>query len=362
MKHQPVFNHGTTSLFDNRETWKATPSVAFDAFVLSERFIELGRRPEQRGDDGELKPRPPIRERSAKMYRAMFGRFLRWMEERNTDLFLVTAVDLIAFLNSRRATKVGKPEEVEAKVLNSRIRVRYLRMLERIYAHLKMAPNPASEAAKSVFDTKDAAGQDAPKVWLTLAEQKRFMTALPPCELRTAEIEPISVSSTKAWRRRRDRAMLCMLLGAGVTVAELAGLYVENVGEPLEDGSVPITISPGATGGVKRKHVTVLRPFAVQEVLDWLEEREALRFPKKFLFPSGRTGSRVDETTVYLLVRETLRQAGIQIAHMGPRTLRNTFAHRELAAGVPIEDVMEFMGFHEERSIGKYLVSARIDA
>lgn len=333
----------SSSLFDNRRVWRADPKSAFDSFVVSQRFIEMGRRPRRRDADGRLIPARPIRAGSAMVYMTMFARFLDWLDGRKT-VFGVSPQDIQAFLDAPRPA--GGPRKTAGRALNSQIRVRYLRMLERVYGHLKVLPNPAQIAAYNVHSS-GASGRDAPMVWLRPAQSRRFVAAAD------------KLAADEEWVAQRDRALLFMLLGAGLTVAEVTGLYVSNLGGVVEDGSMPVEISPGATGGVKMWHTTMLRPFAVPYVEAWAEQRKRLRLPGKLLFPSRRQGRRMDATSIYLLVRNTLTAAGIDVAHMGPRTLRNTFVKRELEAGTEPATLMEYLGFAEERSLQKYLLAMR---
>jgi site-specific recombinase XerD len=159
---------------------------------------------------------------------------------------------------------------------------------------------------------------------------------------------------TPAWKRRRDRAMQAMMLGAGLKVSEVIGVYTENVHEKESTGSIPITISPGSAGGIVRWHQTQLRPFAAPEVLQWLEERIALKVPGPLLFPAALEGGRLNKATVYRQVKATFERAGIDVARLGGRTLRNAFAVRELKAGESIELVGEFMGHRKRRSTEAY--------
>jgi integrase/recombinase XerD len=329
-------------LFDDREIWNTDPMAAFDAFVLSPRFLELGRRPAKKRAAGEEGGPAPIRAGSVKVYRAMFGKFLRWTAERQTSLTQVTSAELHQFLDGRMS---GRREG--RKDLNSMIRLRYLRLLERVYSHLEIEPNPARLTAFQVH-ASGASGKDAPKSYLTETEQRAFMQALPEYTLAYPGESP------KAWKRRRDRALLAMLVGAGLKVSEAIGLYVENVGAAAADGSVDITVSPGATGGISRWHTTTLRAFAAPEVLVWLQERQAMPIGSKLLFPANLDGKRLNPSTVYLYVKDVLARAGIDVKRKGPRTLRNTFAKRELAAGADPGDVIEYMGLFEARSLDKY--------
>lgn len=338
------------SLFDDPLAWKTDPVAAFDAFLVSRRFVEMGRRPRKRDAEGNLVPAPAIRPRSAMVYRAMFGKFVRWLDVKRLGIFEVRAQHIETFLNdrSRERRSAGKTRD-----LNSAIRLRYLRMLERVYGHLRVTPNPAQAAAYAMHAAREG-GRDQSKVSLTLSEQRAFLRALP------AATEPQEGESPKAWKRRRDRAMLAILLGAGLKVSEVIGLYVDNVvDDGAEDGSLAVNVPAAAVHGTGRDHTTRLRAFAVPELRCWLAERAGMRHAGRLLFPATlkekRHGNRLNPSTVYLLVKETFAAAGIDVARKGPRTLRNAFAKTELAHGTAPEDLIEYMGFYETRSLEKYL-------
>jgi site-specific recombinase XerD len=54
-------------------------------------------------------------------------------------------------------------------------------------------------------------------------------------------------------------------------------------------------------------------------------------------------------------VKATFARAGIEVSRQGGRTLRNSFAARELKAGGAIELVGEFMGHRRRRSTEHYI-------
>jgi integrase/recombinase XerD len=134
-----------TDLFDHAVYWRAAPLEAFRAFVKSHDFVKLARhRPYDIGPAGAKVPRP-IRDSSAVIYTHMFATFARWMETQKLTLFDITGSHVREFLDATRLVD-GKA----AKRLNSSIRVRYLRLLERVFAHLHLEPNPARLAAYEV--------------------------------------------------------------------------------------------------------------------------------------------------------------------------------------------------------------------
>jgi len=322
----------TPSLFDTRDTWHTDPALAFASFLQSPEFQLLSRRHLRRQDDEVAAPPAPIRSSSAIVYRAMWAKFLRWLAERQRDLFDVTSADLLAFLDYRN-------EEGHAE-RSSLIKLRYLRVFERVYTHLQVPINPARNA---MFDALQAGhrspvGRDDDKVSLTDAQQAAFMLALP---------------APDNWKRRRDRAMQAMMLGAGLKVSEVIGLRMGQVDEP--DGiEIPITIT-AARGGTAREHRAMLRAFAVDEVARWLRERRALGIAGALLFPATVQGGLLNAATVYRNVKKTFAAAAIAVPRKGGRTLRNAYAIRELKTE-SLEHVGELLGHRKRRSTEYYLV------
>lgn len=340
------------SLFDNPRVWQTDPRVAFEAFVLSPEFQLLGRR---KTAAVKTEQPPPMRASSARIYILMFGKFLRWLDEREIALLDVTNATILQFLE--HASAAPDAQAPLKKDLNSSIRIRYLRIFERVFHHLNVHPNPARHAAFEIYKSQDKQlrGKDLDKVAMTDAEHAAFMQALPVAPGPVTAQDP-----TRGWKRRRDRAMQAVMLGAGLKVSEVIGMAIEHVGEPDATGCIPVTVSPTSTGGTSRWHQTQLRLFAVQEVVQWKAERTRLGIPGPLLFPASLQGGRLDKATVYRQVKATFERAGIDIQRLGGRTLRNSFAVRELKQGASIELVGEFMGHRKRKSTEHYVLDPTV--
>jgi integrase/recombinase XerD len=331
----------TYDFFDTVDAWSSDPLVAFTTFVKSDDFLLLSRRVVILEDDG--KSLRPMRKSAITVYVAMFAKYLRWLD--GLDFRTVSAAEIIEFLDHR---EVFNGKDIHRP--SSLIRLRYLRLLERVYQHLEITPNPASYAIR-VLSGQQAIGKDAAKVALTVEQQDRFMLELPFASQYKGS------GDVQDWKRRRDRAMQSLMLGAGLTVAEVIGLYIENIGTVDITGSVPVTVSPGSVDGTGRWHQTQLRPFAVKEVMDWVAERKSMEYSGKLLFPASlmHTGP-LNKATVYRQVNATFKRAGLEIPRKGGRTLRNSFAARELSNnGSSIELVGEFLGLRRIKSTIKYI-------
>lgn len=330
-------------LFDLPPTWKEDPLKGFDAFVRGVEFVEMGKHGKARKAEGrEVRP---ISKESATVYTHMFTNYVRWLENKRIRFEQAGEQEIRAFLDTRHDSK-----DSEGKKLNSAIRARYLRLLERVYAHLHVMPNPATQASYGEYRGAKG-GRDQPKAYLTEKQQLAFLAHLP-------EAPPFDpFLNEDGWERRRDRAMLAMMLGAGLKVSEVLYLRVDQIGKRDANGDVPVRF-PTFAKGTHKEHDTVLRTFAARYVLPWIEERKQRKLPTKLLFPATlTTDAPLHKATVYRHVKATLQRAGLEVPRMGGRTLRNSFAVRELGQGASIEQVKSFLGLYEQRSAEKYVVN-----
>lgn len=313
---------------------------AFIAFVRSDEFVQGGAAMQHRRRAGH-----PPRDSSVRVYSAMFGKVLQHFAERGTDLLHATPTDIRSFF-------------VRDTPLTDTTRWRYLRLLERVYAHIFAqsgttdAVNPASVVAQTVITRPDsvaAARREAPTVCVGSDAQQRLVAII-----ESLRREGQRGSSAAAWKSGRDAAMIAAMLGAGLKVAEIVGLHAERVGRIESDGSATIEIPPSAAEGTVRWHRTRLAPTVAPLVLEWVERRAQIGIAGKLLFPSDREGRPMDKATVYRRTRAALERAGIEAVHLGGRTLRNSFAAHEIANGGQLELVGEMLGHRERRSIERY--------
>ncbi|GAB3552100.1 tyrosine-type recombinase/integrase [Noviherbaspirillum agri] len=332
-----------TDLFDVRSTWVTRPLVAFGGFIRSKKFVELGKHGAYRRSVGQ--DVRPLSKESAAIYTLMFKTYLRWIQNRGLRLHEVDHRDIQAFLEGAHVD-----ENNRARKINSAIRTRYLRLLERVYTHIGIEPNPAAVAARGPHGDSSN-GRDEPTAYLTEAQQLRFLANLPAAE----PMDP-DIPNAPSWKKRRDRAMLALMLGSGLKLSQVLNLRVDQVKRKQRDGSLPIHIPDYVSKGAG--HNTVVRPFAAKYVHPWIEERKEHNIPSKLLFPASLVADKpLHKATVYRHVKATLEKAGIDVSRKGGRTLRNSFAVREINEGSPLELVKEYMGHYELRSTEKYIVT-----
>lgn len=331
--------HDNQELFSRREMWRLNIEDEFNKFVKDRAFVELSLRKREK--------LYPLRQASITIYTLMFNKLLKWTRDMGYDLLDLSAEHLLDFLEDR--------EEDGKRVRESTVvRRQYLTIVERLYAHLKLEPNPARHACFRIsHERQTLVGKDLPTAALTPQQEQAFYDALPDAP-RDAE------NPSKGWKKRRNRAMQALMLGGGLKVVETIHLKTDNVEEPDEAGMMKVWIPKPTIRSAMDEHETLLRPPASHIVQAWVTERKALgkgedaALPGEFLFPATTNGNPMEKTQVYRYVKETLEAAGIKVDREGGRTLRNAYAVRELAEGEEIEDVRERLGLKTDRGIETY--------
>ncbi|MFC0251938.1 tyrosine-type recombinase/integrase [Massilia consociata] len=313
--------------------WDTDPVRAFKEFVSTTAFAQTGRRLRA---DGTLRA---LSAESAKIYIFMFGNVASWILEQGLSFSSVTHADLLRFINR---TENGK------RVLNSKIAYRYLRLLERCYEYLEVAPNPAQQAIIGI--DRAHMSKDEPGRTLSEDQLQRFFAALPAQAPRLRRNTPFD-----GWKRRRDRAMQVVIALTGLRVSEAVGLLLPEVGRQIAlDGSIVLTITPDEKHDTSHEHTVTLPRQGADELRHWLQEREAMAIPGQFVFPANLTGARMTRKTVYVQMRATFERAGMDLARSGGRTLRNTFAKRQLDNGARADELKDVLGLALERSAADY--------
>lgn len=328
--------------------WRSAPLDAFVAFIESPEFKETAFRP---------RFAETISPESVAVYKTMFAKFLKYCQERRLTLFEVEPIHIYGFL-----TQVDAASSIPGKpALQSDIQHRYLRLLERTFYHIGVTPRPTDDLMfgpmKEVYQLR---GRNQRTVALTESQIQLFLASLPEA---TAIDRPGRPSAN--WKRRRDRALQCTILGAGLKAAEVVDLRLDEVGDSVQtDGSLQLTLKDTVAEYSAGKHptfhqhTTFVQPRFVEELLSWINERRRLQIDGELVFPNG-DGTSLNKASVYRQIRKTFERAGIDMQRMGGRTLRNTFAVQELMAGTALEELSTKMGFVEERSVDLYAAMAK---
>jgi len=136
----------------------------------------------------------------------------------------------------------------------------------------------------------------------------------------------------------RDRAMLETMYSAGLRVAELVGVNVENWDR---DGDVLRVMGKG-----RKERIAPVGSYAAQALSRWLEVREpdpdASAEDSSAVF-LNRFGRRMTTRSVGRMLEKHLKQTGLDRLTT-PHTLRHSFATHLLDGGADLRSVQELLG------------------
>ncbi len=155
-----------------------------------------------------------------------------------------------------------------------------------------------------------------------------------PAHLEEDEVEELLRVPGDDLAAVRTAALLELLYGTGVRVAELVGLDLSAL--DLEEQTVRVLGK-----GSKERVVPFGKParLALQRYLDL---RETLRPRSTAVFLNRRGGRLSDRSVRTLLGRQLLRLA--QARHASPHTLRHSFATHLLRRGADLRAIQELLG------------------
>ena len=334
--------------------WCVHPVAAFHAFILSSAYKETAFK-ERRSES--------ISSSSAEVYLSMFSCFNSFLSKQNLTMFTVEADHIYRFLT--QTAKITDPETgviQEHTQLNSAIQSRYVRLLERTFTFLGRTPRPTDHLFFGPMrEHYKLQGKDKKTTTLTDEQIHAFIDSLPRHTSIDTRVRNDRISA--AWKKNRDRAIQCLMLGAGLKVAEVIALQIDEVDNTVQlDGTLKVELKDSNEESWKKhdtfyNHTTFVRTEFVQEILAWKKERQNLHLQGTLLFPN-HVGLPLDKATVYRQVKQSFKRAGIDISRMGGRTLRNTFAVQELVSGTTEEELIGKLGLFEDRSVSIYVAAA----
>ncbi|CAE6965143.1 tyrosine-type recombinase/integrase [Paraburkholderia domus] len=144
---------------------------------------------------------------------------------------------------------------------------------------------------------------------------------------------------------RRNRAIVALLLGTGITSAEIRSARNEHL---VIDSVRPLLYVPRHGPRAERK--VTLNPFAVDALVAW--EKEMVKAAATaLLFPAPRKGGPMSDMFLVLVVRDALERIGFSASDMSPRVLRNTYARRALIAGRTHDELSAMLGLSTHRTV-----------
>ena len=326
----------TPSLLDSLSIWTDTPEIAYLSWIKSQR----------------LKPSSKV------VYQAMFGRFCQWLDERNIRLDQCQASHLNDFLNTKNPNLHGSRKE---EVQDSRQRYQYVRMIERVFAHLgtlglPLTVNPGQQARIE----KIGRGLDKPTRFLSVKERQAVIALV------ETKIEELRKDEKRIdrWIDYRDLALIGATLGAGMKLHHLSGLTLNciRIGEGVIDNS-----------SEAHSHRAVLLPFARTTIEAWIQvleelcavseranEARAKWLKSQLVFIADRTTNgfgrlsstrRMHHSSLFRRIKSFLEEAGIAGERASAQTLRNTYASMLVEGGASDAELVTCLGLSSDITV-----------
>ncbi|MGH8790013.1 MAG: tyrosine-type recombinase/integrase [Cupriavidus necator] len=301
------------ALFDaDLDAWRDHPERAFDGWLARHGF----------------------RHGTSVVYRAMWGKLLRWSAERGLPPL------------SWSAEQIG--EFLDAQQLHKSHRYRYTRLIERVFHHLARLRegmhNPASQAVRAHL----AEGENDPTAFLLPGERDLLVARiLGPAGMPAGDTH--TAASPTQWKRARDAALLAVLLGGGLKVGEVRALRVDAI-EAGAPGRMALRMVRADNG---RAYTVPLFSLAHAPLRAWLALREASGTLGGLVFPAMPAGRPMHAASVYRRVEILLDEAGVlagRSERASPQTLRNTCAAMHFEAGTAPAEVAQCLGMRDLES------------
>ena len=339
----PTLNQ-TPSLLDTLAVWLNTPEHAYSSWIRLQN----------------------LRPSSRRVYTVMFGRFCEWLTEHQLRLDQCSADTIRSFL---AAVNPNLPV-ARRRAQTSRQRQQYVRLLERVYAHLGglglHGPNPGRQAGEE----RIGVGSDRPARFLSAVERDAVIALAAE---RLAELRH-SGAGTTAWVAYRDLALVGAALGGGLKPSQLSSLSLNCI--KLDDGVID-------NSGTAHSHRARLLPFAQEALGAWLSVLEALcaetlalngragGTPEQWrasqlVFVADRSGrgfgrfatsQRMHVSSIFRRIQEFLVTAGVSGIRLSPQTLRNTYAAWLIEGGATDMELLTSLGVTTEMTVKRIRAS-----
>jgi integrase/recombinase XerD len=266
-------------------------------------------------------------------YASMWGKFVKFCPS-NPALADASIIErFVASLEGRvRNAKSGSVAHPDANA----IRRRYLSMLDKLHEYL------VREGVRTQNDVRSL-----------LFEMDREIRALPrPMPVALMPEEEASLWAVvenwpcTKWRDCRDKALLALLIGSGIKVAETRMLQVSDLGLAAEAPYVRVS-------GGRNERLAPVTPTSLPILQAWLRQKGVVKPFENHVFP-GDDQPFLSDSTIYRVVAKAIGKANLNPLHTGPSVLRHTFATRQLRAGKKLSDVSAWLGHEQETSTAIY--------
>ena len=241
------------------------------------------------------------------------GSLFSFLEERNIHPVDVTLEDLESFLATLHDEQI-RPRSQARMLSGIRAFYRYL-VLD---GHLTADPTLLLESPK--------VGMHLPEV-LSVSEIDQL-------------IDAIDLSSREG---QRNRAIIETMYSCGLRVSEACNLKLSDL--YLNEGYIKVE------GKGNKQRLVPISERAIAEIMDYMTDRAGIPIKsghEDYLFVSAHRKTKLSRITLFHIITELARQAGIRKS-ISPHTLRHSFATHLLEGGANLRVIQSMLG-HEDIS------------
>ena len=139
-------------------------------------------------------------------------------------------------------------------------------------------------------------------------------------------------------QKLRNIALVEMLYATGLRISELVSLpLAATQGDPR-------MILVRGKGG--RERMVPLSEPARLAIANWLDARSKIKLAKtsSYLFPASGKSGHLTRQTVFLMLKDLARQAGLDPAKISPHVVRHAFATHLLSHGADLRAIQTLLG------------------
>ncbi len=161
----------------------------------------------------------------------------------------------------------------------------------------------------------------------------------------------------------RDRALLAVMLGAGLRVAEVAHLRIADISSDM-DGASALFVHQGKG---RKDRVVPIQDDVVGLLREYLVETKRFLSSDGPLFlandrgAGGRSAPGLSTRAISRTVRSLAAKAGVSAKKVTPHALRHSFAMRCLRAGMSVVAVSKLLGHSSIATTQRYVDHLAID-
>lgn len=290
----------------NVELWRSDPEAAYGEW----------QRAEATGAD-----RRTFAERSIVQHRSMFSRFYRYLTGHGVTV-MEFGTDHIEgfFADLDRDCAPG-----------TSTRLRYLKLMDRLSRHLTVLGLRTDNPAAALLPREHWPEDEPMPVFLWPDEDLRLQNL---CR----------ITDFESFKEMRNRAIVALLLGSGISAAELVALTVDA-----------LDVGARASAFVRKRGPRIARRvpidlFAVDLLRAYAKARARLPASDGLLFTATAGGKSMKPATLGQCVRGALHAIDAAAADESPRLLRNTYGRRHLLEGKTNEQVSNLLGLSSHRT------------